>query len=131
MAAGAEQPPPPAAAGRPWVAEALHRLPPLDGAPLLVAHCFLAAAASPAELDAAARLHEAQAAQLRNAERVGALARAYRTLEPIRVAGSPRLVRLAELLALAPPDVAAAVEGELCAAGLDPAGTLPPPPWPP
>jgi hypothetical protein len=111
------------------VLDALHRLPPLDAGPLLVAHAFLFAAASPAELAAAAGLHEVQAAQLRDGARVAALADAYTALEPIRVRAGPRLVALAELLDAAPPELAAAVERELLAVGLDPrAAGWPPPP---
>jgi hypothetical protein len=123
MAGAPQQPPGP---GRAWLLGALHELAPLAGRPLLVAHAWLFAAASDAELDAAAGAHEAQAAQLRDPAVRGALRRAYSTLEPIRVQAGPRLVRLAELLALAPPELAAQVAAELRAAGLDPA-----PPWPP
>jgi hypothetical protein len=112
--------------GQAWRLALLHELAPLRGRPLLVAHAFLLASASDAELDAAAGAHEAQAVQLRDRELVGAMRRAYRTLEPIRIKAGPRLVFLAELLAAAPPELAAQVERELRAAGLDPA-----PPWPP
>jgi hypothetical protein len=121
----AEQPPPPRP-GRAWLLGALHELAPLAGRPLLVAHAFVLSAASDAEVDAAASAHEAQARQLRDRELVEALRRAYRTLEPIRLQTGPRLVLLAELLAAAPPELAAQVAGELRAVGLDPA-----PPWPP
>ena len=116
----------PTPAGRAWRLRALHELAPLRGRPLLVAHAFLLAAASDAELDAAASAHEAQARQLRDPELVDAMRRAYRTLEPIRVRAGARLVLLAELLAAAPPELAEQVAGELRAVGLDPA-----PPWPP
>ena len=112
--------------GRAWLLAALHQLAPLRGRPLLVAHAFLFAAASDAELAAAAGAHEAQAAELRDRELVEALRGAYRTLEPIRIRVGPRLVLLAELLDAAPPELAAQVERELRAAGLDPS-----PPWPP
>jgi hypothetical protein len=123
MADQAAQPPSPPAA---WRLRALHELAPLQARPLLVAHAHLFASASDAELDAAASAHEAQAAQLRDRELVDAMRRAYRTLEPIRLQTGPRLVLLAELLAAAPPELAAQVAGELRAVGLDPA-----PPWPP
>jgi hypothetical protein len=58
--------------GRASLLDALHRLSPLDGAPLLVAHAFLFAASNPPERYAAARLHEVQAAQLRDEGRAAA-----------------------------------------------------------
>jgi hypothetical protein len=125
MAYQADQPPPapPPAA---WRLALLHELAPLRGRPLLVAHAHLFASASPAERAAAAAAHRAQADQLADDALANALARAYRTLEPIRVRAGPRLVLLAELLAAAPPELAEQVAGELRAVGLDPA-----PPWPP
>jgi hypothetical protein len=61
-------------------------------------------------------------ASLRDDARAAALA----TLEPIRVDAGPRLVLLAELLAMLPPELAGQVAAELRAVGLDPS-----PPWPP
>jgi hypothetical protein len=127
MADDQHEPPSPPRPGPRWhLLAGLHQLAPLRGRPLLVAHAFLMAAASDAELAAAASAHEAQAAQLRDAGLVEALRRAYRTLEPIRLQTGPRLVLLAELLAAAPPELAEQVAAELRAVGLDPA-----PPWPP
>lgn len=84
MASDVDQPPP-ARVGRAWLLSALHELAPLDGAPLLAAHAFLMAAATAAERYAAARLHEVQAAQLRDDARAAALADAYTVTGPIRI----------------------------------------------
>jgi hypothetical protein len=113
----------------------LHQLAPGQAArPPLVAEAFLFAASSAAELETAAQAHEAQAAQLRG-PLPAALGRAYLTLEPLwRATGLRALgpaATLAELLSLAPPELAAQVRGELAAAGLDPNATAWPPPWPP
>jgi hypothetical protein len=129
----AEQPPPPRPA-RAWLLADLHRLAPLQGRPLLAAHPWLFAAASDAELDAAAGAHDAQARQLRDPELRAVMRRTHAAVEPIRIKAGPRLVFLRELLALLPPELAAQVERELRAVGLDPAPPWPPPPgpgWPP
>jgi hypothetical protein len=112
--------------------EALHQLAPLSGWPLLVVHAFLFATATDAELDAAAQAHEAQARQLRDPAIRRALRGAWQVVDPIRFIpgrGRPDLP-LADLLALAPPELAAAVRAELAAAGLDPDATDWPPPPP-
>jgi hypothetical protein len=59
---GFERPPSPVRARL----AALHELTPLAGRPLHLAHSWLLAAASDAELDTAAQAHEAQARQLRD-----------------------------------------------------------------
>jgi hypothetical protein len=130
MAGYAEQPPRP---GRAWLLAALHELAPLRGRPILVAHPWLFAAASDAELDAAAALHQAQADQLRDPELRAVMRRTQAAVEPIRIKAGPRLVLLAELLAMLPPELAEQARAELRAVGLDPAPPWPPPPssWPP
>jgi len=110
--------------------ESLHALATLAARPLLVVHAFLFAAASDAELDTAAAAHEAQARQLRDPAVRAALRGAWPVVDPLRFApgrGRPD-VPLADLLALAPPELATAVRAELAAAGLDPDATGWPPP---
>jgi hypothetical protein len=109
--------------------DALHTLAPLGGRRVLAVHAFLFAAASDAELDTAAQAHEAQARQLRDPEVRAALRRAWQVVEPLRfIPGHGRPdAPLAELLALAPAELAATVRVELAAAGLDPDATG----WPP
>jgi hypothetical protein len=108
----------------------LHQLAPgLAARPPLVLVAFLMAASSPAERETAAQAHDAQAQQLRG-PLPAALGRAYLTLEPIwyqlaRALGPT--ATLAELLSLAPPELAAQVRADLAAAGLDPDATA----WPP
>ena len=80
-------------------------------------------------------VHQAQAQQLRG-PLPAAFGRAYLTLEPIwHQIGARALgpaATLAELLTLAPAELAAQVRGELAAAGLDPEATAwPPRGWPP
>jgi hypothetical protein len=108
---------------------ALHELAPLGGRRLLVVHAFLFAAATDAELDAAAEAHEAQARQLRDPAVRSALRSAWQVVDPLRF--TPGRGRgdlpLVELLALAPPELARQVRAELAAAGLDPDATG----WPP
>jgi hypothetical protein len=109
--------------------DALHALASLAGRPVLVVHAFLFAASSDAELDTAAQAHEAQARQLRDPHVRAALRRAWQVIDPLRFTpgrGDPA-VPLADLLALAPPELAATVRAELAAAGLDPDATG----WPP
>jgi hypothetical protein len=112
--------------GRAWLLAALHELAPLRGRPLLAAYPWLFAAASDAELDAAAAAHEAQAEQLRNPEVRAVMRRTQAAVDPIRVKAGPRVVLLAELLAVLPPELAEQITAELRAVGLDPS-----PPWPP
>lgn len=109
--------------------EALHQLGPLAGRRLLVVHAFLFAASSDAELDTAAQAHEAQSRQLRDPAVRAALRGAWPVVDPLRyVPGHGRLdLPLADLLALAPPELAGAVREDLAAAGLDPDATG----WPP
>jgi hypothetical protein len=107
----------------------LHQLAPLAGRRLLV-HAFLFAAATDADLDTAAQAHEAQARQLRDPAIRRALRSAWETVDPIRftLAGRGHPDRpLAELLALAPAELAAQVRAELATAGLAPDATG----WPP
>jgi hypothetical protein len=109
--------------------DALHKLAPLAGRRLLVVHAFLFAAATNAELDTAAQAHEAQARQLRDPAVRAALRRAWQVVDPLRFLpghGRPDLP-LADLLALAPPELAELARAELRAAGLDPDATG----WPP
>ena len=85
----------------------MHQLAPLAGRRLLLVHAFLFAAASDAELDTAAQAHEVQAAQLRDPH----VRSAWQVVDPLRFIpgrGRPDLP-LAELLALAPEDLAATV----------------------
>jgi hypothetical protein len=107
----------------------LHQLAPPAGRRLLVAHAFLFAAATDAERDTAAQAHEAQARQLRDPAVRAALGAAWEVVDPLRhVPGHGRPdTPLVELLALAPPELAAAVREDLAAAGLDPEATG----WPP
>jgi hypothetical protein len=110
--------------------DALHQLAPLAGRRLLVFHAWLLTAATDAELETVAQAHEAQARQLRDPAIRSALRSAWQVVDPIRFIpghGRPDLP-LAELLALAPPELAAAVRAELAAAGLDPDATGWPPP---
>jgi hypothetical protein len=110
--------------------DALHKLAPLGGRRLLLVHAFLFTAASDAELDSAAEAHEAQARQLRDPAVRAALRGAWQVLDPLRFIpghGHPGEV-LADLLALAPAELAAAVRAELAGAGLDPDATGWPPP---
>jgi hypothetical protein len=110
--------------------DALHQLAPLGGRPLLVVHAFLFTVASDAELDTAAQAHEAQARQLRDPAIRRALRGAWQVVDPLRFTpghGRPDAL-LAELLALAPPELARQVRAELAAAGLDPEATGWPPP---
>jgi hypothetical protein len=105
--------------------DALHTLAPLAGWRLLVVHAFLFAAASDAELDTAAEAHEAQARQLRDPAIRAALRAAWPVVDPLRFTpgrGRPELPPV-ELLALAPPELAATVRAELAEAGLDPDAT--------
>jgi hypothetical protein len=109
--------------------DALHKLAPLGGRRLLVVHAFLFAAASDAELDTAAQAHEAQARQLRDPAVRAALRGAWPAVDRLRFLpgmGGP-MTPLADLLALAPPELAGQVRAELAAAGLDPDATG----WPP
>jgi hypothetical protein len=120
---------PPAVATR---LDALHQLAPLAGRRLLLVHAFLFAAATDAELDTAAQAHEAQARQLRDPAIRAALRSAWQVIDPLRFTpgrhdpGAP----LVDLLALAPPELAAQARAELRAAGLDPDATDWPPPGP-
>lgn len=110
--------------------EALHTLADLRGRPLLVVHAFLFAAATDAEFDTAAQAHEAQARQLRDPQVRAALRGAWQVVDPLRFIpgyGRPDLP-LAQLLALAPPGLAAPVREALAAAGLDPDQAAWPPP---
>jgi hypothetical protein len=105
--------------------DALHQLAPLGGRRLLVVHTFLFAAATDGELEVAAQAHEAQARQLRDPAIRAALRGAWSVVDPLRLIpgrGRPD-VPLAELLALAPAELAAQVRAELTAAGLDPDAT--------
>jgi hypothetical protein len=109
--------------------DALHTLAPLGGRPVLVVHAFLFAAADDAELDTAAQTHEAQARQLRDPAVRAALRAAWEVAAPLRFIpghGRPDLP-LADLLRLAPPELAEVARAELRAAGLDPDATG----WPP
>jgi hypothetical protein len=109
--------------------EALHQPAPLGGRRLLLVHAFLFASATDAELDTAAQAHEAQAAQLRDPAVRAALRGAWPVVDRLRFLpgmGGP-MTPLAELLALAPAELAATVRAELAAAGLDPDATG----WPP
>jgi hypothetical protein len=117
-------------AGRAWLLAALHELAPMAGRPLLAAYPWLYAAASDAELDAAAAAHQAQADQLRNPGVRAVMRRTHAAVEPVRIKAGPRLVLLAELLALLPPELAAEITAELRGAGLDPSPWPPPGPWP-
>jgi hypothetical protein len=135
MAGGVEDQGPPAPdPGRLTAAQrdrldALHTLSPLGGRRLLVVHAWLLAAASDAELDTAAQTHEAQARQLRDPRVRAALRQAWQVVDPLRFIPGHHdpTAPLAELLALAPPELAATVRVELRAAGLDPDATG----WPP
>jgi hypothetical protein len=114
---------------------ALHQLAPgLAARPPLVAEAFLFAAATPAERETAAQAHEAQAQQLRGLL-PAALGRAYLDLQPLWQATGLRALgpaaTLAELLSLAPAELAAQVRADLAAAGLDPSAVTWPPPWAP
>ncbi|HWD44674.1 MAG TPA: hypothetical protein VHM23_13360 [Actinomycetota bacterium] len=112
--------------------DALHQLAPLAGRRLLAVHAFLFEAAADAELETVAQAHEAQARQLRDPAIRRALRGAWQVVDPIRFIpgrGRPDLP-LNDLLALAPPELAAAVRAELAAAGLDPDATDWPPPGP-
>jgi hypothetical protein len=112
--------------------DALHQLAPLAGRRLLVFHAWLLTAATDAEMETVAQAHEAQARQLRDPAIRRALRGAWQVVDPIRFIpgrGRPDLP-LADLLALAPPELAAAVRAELAAAGLDPDATDWPPPPP-
>jgi hypothetical protein len=118
----------------------LHQLAPgLAARPPLIAEAFLCAASSTAERETAAQAHEAQAEQLRG-PLPAALGRAYSTLEPLWRAAGRRalgpLATLAELLSLAPAELAEQVRADLTAAGVDPDQLAWPPrgwtpPWPP
>jgi hypothetical protein len=95
--------------------DALHQLAPLAGRRLLVFHAWLLTAATDAELETVAQAHEAQARQLRDPAIRRALRGAWQVVDPIRFIpgrGRPNLP-LADLLALAPPELAAAVRAEL------------------
>jgi hypothetical protein len=118
----------------------LHELAPgLAARPAVpMAVAFLLASSTPAERDAAAQAHEAQAAQLRGPV-VAAYARAFELLAPawhafgFRKLG-PRAT-VAELLAHVSPELAGQVRGELLAAGVDPDAlrwppVVSPPGWP-
>jgi hypothetical protein len=85
--------------------------------------------AGDAELDAAAQAHEAQARQLRDPAIRAALRGAWQVIDPLRFAPgrSDPTAPLAELLALAPAELAGQVRAELAAAGLDPDAAG----WPP
>jgi hypothetical protein len=110
--------------------DALHALAPLGGRRRLVFHAWLLTAAADAELETVAQAHEAQARQLRDPAIRAALRSAWQVVDPIRFTpgrGRPDLP-LADLLALAPPELAAQVRAELAAAGLDPDATGWPPP---
>jgi hypothetical protein len=112
--------------------EALHQLAPLAGRRLLLVHAFLFAAAGDGELAAAGQAHEAQARQLRDPAVRAALRGAWVVVDPLRFGpghGRPDTA-LADLLDLAPPELAGAVRAELAAAGLDPDATGWPPPPP-
>jgi hypothetical protein len=131
-----DQPPEPAPSGRGRLSpaararlDALHALAPLAGRQLQLVHAFLFAAASDAELDAAAQAHETQARQLRDPTVRVALRGAWQVVDPLRFTpgrGDPT-APLADLLALAPPELAQQVRAELAAAGLEPDATG----WPP
>jgi hypothetical protein len=96
--------------------------------PVAVAHLF--ASSTPAEREAAAQAHDAQAAQLRGPI-PAALAGAYLELQPLWHAVGFRALgpaaTLAQLLQLAPPEQAAVVRDRLTAAGINPDATG----WPP
>jgi hypothetical protein len=111
--------------------DALHQLAPLAGRRLLVVHAFLFAAASDAELEAAAQAHEAQVRQLRDPAVRAALRGAWQVVDPLRLIPGRHdpAMALANLLALAPAELARQVRAELAAAALDPDATgWPPPP---
>jgi hypothetical protein len=97
---------------------------------LLLMHALLYAAASDAELDAAAAGHDEQARQLRDPAVRAALRGAWAVVDPLRFGPGHRdpTAPWAELLALAPPELAGQVRVELVAAGLDPDATDWPPP---
>jgi hypothetical protein len=105
---------------------ALHELAPMVGRSLLAAEPWLYAAASDAELDAAAATHEAQARQLRDPQVRAVMRRTWQTAEPVRIKAGPRLVWLHELLTMLPPELAEQTRADLRGVGLDPS-----PPWPP
>jgi hypothetical protein len=109
----------------------LHKLAPgLAARPQPVAVAFLFAASTPAEREAAAQAHDAQAAQLRGPI-PAALARAYLELQLLWHAVGFRTfgpaATVAQLLQLATPELAARVRADLTAAGVDPDATG----WPP
>jgi hypothetical protein len=109
--------------------DALHTLADLRGRPVLVVHAFLFAAATDAELETAAQAHDAQARQLRDPAVRAALRGAWQVIDPLRFTpgrGDPT-APLADLLALAPAELAGQVRAELATAGLDPDATG----WPP
>ena len=136
MAGGVEDQGPPAPdPGRLTAAQrdrldALHQLAPLGGRRLLVVHAFLFAAASDAELETAAQAHEAQARQLRDPAIRAALRVAWQVVDPLRFTPGHRdlAAPLADLLDLAPVELAEPTRAELRAAGLDPDATGWPPP---
>jgi hypothetical protein len=106
--------------------DALHELAPLRGRRLLMAHAFLLAASSDAELDTAAAAHQAQADQLTDRRLVEALRDTYRLLEPTWHAAFRQLghgASLADVLDLTPPEQAELAEATLRVAGLDPRAT--------
>ena len=112
--------------------DALHQLAPLGGRQLLTVHAFLFAAATDTELAAAAQAHQAQADQLTDPHVRAALRAAWQVVDPLRLRpghGQPT-EPLADLLALAPPELAGAMRAQLAAAGLDPDTTGWPPPPP-
>jgi hypothetical protein len=109
--------------------DALHALAPLAGRRLQLVHAFLFAAATDAELETAAQAHEAQARQLRDPHVRRALRGAWQVVDPLRFTPGRHdpTMALADLLALAPAELAAQVWAGLAAAGLDPDATG----WPP
>jgi hypothetical protein len=109
--------------------DALHALAPLAGGRLQLVHAFLFAAATDAELDTAAQAHEAQARQLRDPAVRAALRGAWQVVDPLRFTPGHRdpATPLADLLDLAPVELAEQTRAELLVAGLDPDTTG----WPP
>jgi hypothetical protein len=112
----------------------LHGLAPgLEARPQPVAVAHLFASSIPEEREAAAQAHDAQAAQLRGPI-PAALARAYLELQPLWQAvgfhAFGPAATVAQLLTLAPPELAAQVREDLIGAGIDPDATGWPPPSP-
>jgi hypothetical protein len=96
---------------------------------LLAFHAWLFAAATDGELDAGAQVHEAQGRQLCDPAIRRALRGAWHVVDPLRFTPGRRdaAAPLAELLALAPVELAEQTRAELRWTGLDPDATG----WPP